>query len=63
MQVISKADLLLILNHIDTNDEFSLYDFDRLLVRYGDSYFAEGGMFQKVKSNELMAEIRKEFTK
>ena len=61
MQVISKTDLLLILNHIDTNDEFSLYDFDRLLVTYGDTYFMSDGAFHKFKQSERMIEVRKEF--
>lgn len=61
MQVISKEDLFLILLHVNNYTEFSLYDFDRLLVQYGDSYFVVDGEYQKTRSNERMAEIRKEY--
>lgn len=63
MQVISKEDLLLVLKYANNYTEFSLYDFDRLLVQYGDSYFVVDGEYQKTKSNERMAEIRKEYGK
>lgn len=63
MQVITKEDLLLVLKHADNRSEFSLYDFDRLLVTYGDTYFMSDGAFHKFKQSERMIEVRKEFTK
>ena len=61
MKVISKDDLIILINLISDLDSYSLDDFERLLNKFGDDYFIEGGLFVKTTENEDMAYIRKKW--
>ena len=57
MKIITKEDLVILVNLIPTNS-FSIKDFELILERYGDDWFIEGNEFVKTKENEIMKSIR-----
>ena len=44
---------------IDDRESFDLDDFETILERFGDDYFACDGEFKKTSENKEMAKIRK----
>lgn len=64
MKVINHEDLIMLLTFIDVRwrrKNYDLDDFEKLLNRFGDDYFAEGNRFVKTTENEEMARIRAMF--
>lgn len=58
MKIISKEDLLLIIPMINDRESFDMEDFELILDRFGDDYFVEDGIFQKVRESKEMKQIR-----
>lgn len=59
MQIISKEDLVIIISRISDRDSYDIQDFETILERFGDSYYAVDGTMKKVSSSSEMDEIRK----
>lgn len=57
MKVITKEDLVILLQYI-TNRDFDSKDFESLLEGFGDDYFIEDGEFVKTKENQSMKYYR-----
>ena len=59
MKSISKSDLMILVPLIDDRESFDIDDFETILDRFGDDYFACDGEFKKTSENKEMADIRK----
>lgn len=61
MKFISHKDLCLIIPHIGDVESWNLSTFEKLLNKFGDDWYAEGGRWELVEENEEMKAFRERF--
>ena len=63
MKCIKHSDLCLLIPLFKDQHIWDLSDFERLLNKYGDDWYAEGEQWELVTENKRMKEIRENFEK
>lgn len=61
MKFISHKDLCLIIPHIGDVESWNLSTFEKLLNKFGDDWYAEGGVWERTEENKEMKAIREKF--
>lgn len=61
MKIITRDDLLILLNYLDGIKSYSEFDISALVKRYGDEYFAQDGELVKNNENKYMREIKEAY--
>lgn len=58
MKFINHEDLCAIIPRICDKPSWSLSDFEKLLNKFGDDWYAEGGVWECVEKNKTMEAFR-----